>query len=150
MQKQKTALVTGGAGFLASHLTDRLLAEGFRVIGMDNFITGSTANIEHLAGNPAYSFIKHDVSNFIFVPGVVDYVFHFASPASPIDYLEHPIPTLKVGSLGTHNALGLAKAKGAAFFMASTSECYGDPLIHPQTEDYWGNVNPIGPRGVYD
>jgi len=150
MDKQKTAVVTGGAGFLGSHLTDRLLAEGFRVIGIDNFITGSPANLEHLAGNPAFSFIKHDVSNFIFVPGEVDYVFHFASPASPVDYLEHPIPTLKVGSLGTHNALGLAKAKGAAFFMASTSECYGDPLVHPQKEDYWGNVNQIGPRGCYD
>jgi dTDP-glucose 4,6-dehydratase len=120
------------------------------VIGIDNFLTGSTANIEHLAGNEHYRFIKHDVSNYIFVPGQVDYVFHFASPASPIDYLEHPIPTLKVGSLGTHNALGLAKEKGAGFLLASTSECYGDPLVHPQREDYWGNVNPIGPRGVYD
>ena len=145
-----TTVVTGGAGFLGSHLTDRLLAEGHKVIGIDNFITGSTANIEHLAGNDNYRFIKHDVSNYIFVPGDVDYVFHFASPASPIDYLEHPIPTLKVGSLGTHNALGLAKAKNATFLLASTSECYGDPLIHPQKEDYWGNVNPIGPRGVYD
>jgi dTDP-glucose 4,6-dehydratase len=145
-----TTVVTGGAGFLGSHLTDRLLAEGHKVIGIDNFITGSTANIEHLAGNENYRFIKHDVSNYIFVPGDVDYVFHFASPASPIDYLEHPIPTLKVGSLGTHNALGLAKAKNATFLLASTSECYGDPLIHPQKEDYWGNVNPIGPRGVYD
>ncbi|HWB60197.1 MAG TPA: UDP-glucuronic acid decarboxylase family protein [Chthoniobacteraceae bacterium] len=145
-----TSVVTGGAGFLGSHLTDRLLAEGHRVIGIDNFITGSTANIEHLAGNDKYRFIKHDVSNYIYLPGEVDYVFHFASPASPIDYLEHPIPTLKVGSLGTHNALGLAKAKGATFLLASTSECYGDPLVHPQKEDYWGNVNPIGPRGVYD
>jgi len=144
------SVVTGGAGFLGSHLTDRLLAEGHSVIGIDNFITGSTANIEHLAGNEKYRFIKHDVSNYIFVPGDVDYVFHFASPASPIDYLEHPIPTLKVGSLGTHNALGLAKAKNATFLLASTSECYGDPLVHPQKEDYWGNVNPIGPRGVYD
>lgn len=145
-----TSVVTGGAGFLGSHLTDRLLAEGHRVIGVDNFITGSTANIEHLAGNQNYRFIRHDVSNYIFLPGDVDYVFHFASPASPIDYLEHPIPTLKVGSLGTHNALGLAKAKNATFLLASTSECYGDPLVHPQKEDYWGNVNPIGPRGVYD
>jgi dTDP-glucose 4,6-dehydratase len=150
MDKQKTAVVTGGAGFLGSHLTDRLLAEGFRVIGIDNFITGSPENIEHLAGNGNYRFIKHDVSNYIFLPGEVDFVFHFASPASPVDYLEHPIPTLKVGSLGTHNTLGLAKAKGATFLIASTSECYGDPLVHPQTEDYWGNVNPIGPRGVYD
>jgi len=150
MDKQKTAVVTGGAGFLGSHLTDRLLAEGFRVVGIDNFITGSPENIEHLAGNGSYRFIKHDVSNYIFLPGEVDYVFHFASPASPVDYLEHPIPTLKVGSLGTHNTLGLAKAKKATFLIASTSECYGDPLVHPQTEDYWGNVNPIGPRGVYD
>jgi len=145
-----TTVVTGGAGFLGSHLTDRLLAEGHRVIAIDNFITGSTSNIEHLAGNEDYRFIKHDVSNHIFLPGPVDFIFHFASPASPIDYLEHPIPTLKVGSLGTHNALGLAKAKGATFLLASTSECYGDPLVHPQREDYWGNVNPIGPRGVYD
>ncbi len=143
-------IVTGGAGFLGSHLTDRLLAEGHRVIGLDNFITGSTANIEHLASNENYRFIKQDVSNFIFVPDDVDYIFHFASPASPVDYLEHPIPTLKVGALGTHNALGVAKAKKAVFLLASTSECYGDPLVHPQTEDYWGNVNPIGPRGVYD
>ena len=144
------SVITGGAGFLGSHLTDRLLAEGHRVITIDNFLTGSTANIEHLAGNENYRFIKHDVSNFIFLPDDVDFIFHFASPASPIDYLEHPIPTLKVGSLGTHNALGLAKDKKAAFLLASTSECYGDPLVHPQREDYWGNVNPIGPRGVYD
>jgi dTDP-glucose 4,6-dehydratase len=144
------SVVTGGAGFLGSHLTDRLLAEGHRVIAIDNFITGSTANIEHLAGNDNYRFIKHDVSNHIFLPDDVDYVFHFASPASPVDYLLHPIPTLKVGAHGTHNGLGLAKAKKATFFLASTSECYGDPLIHPQKEDYWGNVNPIGPRGVYD
>ena len=150
MATKKTALVTGGAGFLGSHLTDRLLSEGFRVIGMDNFITGSTANIEHLAGNEDYRFIKQDVTRYLFVDEDVDFVFHFASPASPIDYLEHPIPTLKVGALGTHNALGLAKAKNAAFLIASTSECYGDPLVHPQKEDYWGNVNPIGPRGVYD
>jgi dTDP-glucose 4,6-dehydratase len=144
------SVVTGGAGFLGSHLSDRLLAEGHRVIGLDNFITGSTANIEHLAGNEHYKFIKHDVSDYIFLPDDVDFVFHFASPASPIDYLEYPIPTLKVGALGTHNTLGLAKAKKAAFLLASTSECYGDPLVHPQREDYWGNVNPIGPRGVYD
>jgi dTDP-glucose 4,6-dehydratase len=144
------SVVTGGAGFLGSHLTDRLLAEGHRVIGLDNFLTGSEQNIGHLAGNPLYRFIRQDVSNYIFLPDDVDFVFHFASPASPVDYLEHPIPTMKVGALGTHNTLGLAKAKGAAFLIASTSECYGDPLIHPQTEDYWGNVNPIGPRGVYD
>lgn len=144
------SVVTGGAGFLGSHLTDRLLKEGHRVIAIDNLITGNVANIEHLAGNPDYKFIQHDVTDFIYLPGKVDFVWHFASPASPIDYLRIPIPTLKVGSLGTHNALGLAKDKGAAFILASTSECYGDPLIHPQTEDYWGNVNPIGPRGVYD
>jgi len=147
---KKTAVVTGGAGFLGSHLSDRLLAEGFRVIAIDNLITGNTDNIEHLAGNPDFKFIRHNVSEYIFAPGPVDYVFHFASPASPIDYLEHPIPTLKVGALGTHNTLGLAKDKGATFLLASTSECYGDPLEHPQSEDYWGNVNPIGPRGVYD
>jgi dTDP-glucose 4,6-dehydratase len=147
---KKTAVVTGGAGFLGSHLSDRLLAEGFRVIAIDNLITGNTDNIEHLAGNPDFKFIRHNVSEYIFVPGPVDYVFHFASPASPIDYLEHPIPTLKVGALGTHNTLGLAKDKRATFLLASTSECYGDPLVHPQSEDYWGHVNPIGPRGVYD
>jgi dTDP-glucose 4,6-dehydratase len=146
----KTAVVTGGAGFLGSHLTDRLLAEGYRVVGVDNFITGNPANLEHLQNNKNYSFQKHDVSKHFEVEGPVDIIFHFASPASPIDYLELPIQTLKVGSLGTHNALGLAKAKGAAFLLASTSECYGDPLVHPQTEEYWGNVNPIGPRGVYD
>src|SRR5579875_1720977 len=145
-----TTVVTGGAGFLGSHLTERLLSEGHKVIGVDNLITGSTKNIEHLAGNDSYRFIKANVSEYIFIPGEVDYVFHFASPASPIDYLELPIPTLKVGALGTHNALGLAKDKGATFLLASTSECYGDPLVHPQKEDYWGNVNPIGPRGVYD
>jgi dTDP-glucose 4,6-dehydratase len=145
------SVVTGGAGFLGSHLTDRLLAEGHRVIAIDNLITGNPANIGHLAGNEDFKFIKHNVSNFIFLPEEkLDYVFHFASPASPIDYLELPIPTLKVGALGTHNTLGLAKDKGAAFLLASTSECYGDPLVHPQKEDYWGNVNPIGPRGVYD
>jgi dTDP-glucose 4,6-dehydratase len=147
---QPISVITGGAGFLGSHLTDRLLAEGHRIIAIDSLITGNVANIEHLAGNESYKFICHDVTDFIYIPGKVDYVWHFASPASPIDYLRIPIPTLKVGSLGTHNALGLAKDKGAAFILASTSECYGDPLIHPQTEDYWGNVNPIGPRGVYD
>src|SRR5262249_26157456 len=145
------SVVTGGAGFLGSHLTDRLLAEGHRVIAIDNLITGNTANIGHLAGNEDFRFIKHNVSNFIFLPEEkLDYVFHFASPASPIDYLELPIPTLKVGALGTHNTLGLAKDKGAAFILASTSEVYGDPLEHPQKETYWGNVNPVGPRGVYD
>jgi len=147
---KKIAVVTGGAGFLGSHLSDRLIAEGFRVIAMDNLITGSTDNIAHLAGNQDFKFLRHNVSEFIFVPGKVDYVFHFASPASPIDYLELPIPTLKVGALGTHNALGLAREKMATFVLASTSECYGDPLVHPQKEDYWGNVNPIGPRSCYD
>jgi dTDP-glucose 4,6-dehydratase len=145
-----TSVVTGAAGFLGSHLTDRLLKEGHRVIGIDNFITGSDGNIQHIFGNPNYKFYRHDVSNYIYVPEQVDIVFHLASPASPVDYLEHPIPTLKVGALGTHNTLGLAKAKGARFLIASTSECYGDPLVHPQKEDYWGNVNPVGPRGVYD
>src|SRR6266545_2951034 len=145
------SVVTGGAGFLGSHLTDRLLKEGHRVIAIDNLITGNMANVGHLSGNPDFHFIKHNVSNFIFLPDdKIDYVFHFASPASPIDYLELPIPTLKVGALGTHNTLGLAKDKKATFVLASTSECYGDPLEHPQKEDYWGNVNPIGPRGVYD
>ena len=143
-------LVTGGAGFLGSHLCDRLLAEGHTVVAMDNLITGNTDNIAHLAGNDRFSFIKHDVSNYIFLAGELDGILHFASPASPIDYLELPIQTLKVGSLGTHNALGLAKAKGARLLLASTSEVYGDPQVHPQTEDYWGHVNPIGPRGVYD
>ena len=146
----KTAVVTGGAGFLGSHLTDRLLAEGYRVVGVDNFVTGNKANLDHLKSNPHYSFQEHDVSKHFEVAGDVHFIFHFASPASPIDYLELPIQTLKVGSLGTHNALGLAKAKGACLLLASTSECYGDPLVHPQTEEYWGNVNPIGPRGVYD
>ena len=150
-KSKPVSVVTGGAGFLGSHLTDRLLAEGHRVIAVDNLITGNPANIGHLAGNENFQFIKHNVSNFIFLPeDRLDFVFHFASPASPIDYLELPIPTLKVGALGTHNALGLAKDKGASFILASTSECYGDPLVHPQKEDYWGNVNPIGPRGVYD
>jgi dTDP-glucose 4,6-dehydratase len=143
-------LVTGGAGFLGSHICDYLLAEGNEVIAMDNLITGSTDNIEHLAGHDRFHFIKHDVTNYIYIEGTIDTVLHFASPASPIDYLELPIQTLKVGALGTHKVLGLAKAKGARFLLASTSEVYGDPLIHPQTEDYWGNVNPIGPRGVYD
>ena len=143
-------LVTGGAGFLGSHICDYLLAEGNEVIAMDNLITGSTDNIEHLAGHDRFHFIKHDVTNYIYIEGTIDAMLHFASPASPIDYLELPIQTLKVGALGTHKVLGLAKAKGARFLLASTSEVYGDPLIHPQTEDYWGNVNPIGPRGVYD
>ncbi len=143
-------LATGGAGFLGSHICDYLLAEGNEVIAMDNLITGSTDNIEHLAGHDRFHFIKHDVTNYIYIEGTIDAVLHFASPASPIDYLELPIQTLKVGALGTHKVLGLAKAKGARFLLASTSEVYGDPLIHPQTEDYWGNVNPIGPRGVYD
>jgi dTDP-glucose 4,6-dehydratase len=143
-------LITGGAGFLGSHLCDRFLAEGHEVIAMDNLITGNTANIEHLSGHDRFLFIKHDVTNYIYVEGPLDAVLHFASPASPIDYLEYPIQTLKVGALGTHKALGLAKAKNARFLLASTSEVYGDPLVHPQTEDYWGNVSPIGPRGVYD
>src|SRR6266513_2734176 len=150
-KSKPVSVVTGRAGVLVSHLTDRLLKEGHRVIAIDNLITGHVQNIEHLAGNADYRFIKHNVSNFIFVPEEkLDFVFHFASPASPIDYLELPIPTLKVGALGTHNTLGLAKDKKATFVLASTSECYGDPLVHPQKEDYWGNVNPIGPRGVYD
>ena len=143
-------LVTGGAGFIGSHLCDRLLAEGHAVISMDNLITGSTDNLAQLAGHRSFTFIHHDVTNYIYVDGPVDMVFHLASPASPVDYLNYPIQTLKVGALGTHKALGLAKAKGARFLLASTSEVYGDPLVHPQTEDYWGNVNPIGPRGVYD
>ena len=146
----KTALVTGAAGFLGSHLCDRLIAEGFRVIGMDNLLTGSLENIEHLFPLERFSFYRHDVSTFVHVPGDLDYILHFASPASPIDYLEMPIQTLKVGALGTHNLLGLAKAKNARILVASTSEVYGDPLVHPQPENYWGNVNPIGPRGVYD
>jgi len=150
MNKKPVTLVTGGAGFLGSHLCDRLLAEGHRVIAMDNLLTGNLANIAHLRSNPDFEFIHHNVSNHIELSGDLDYIFHFASPASPIDYLELPIQTLKVGSLGTHNALGLAKAKGARLLLASTSEVYGDPLVHPQVESYWGNVNPIGPRGVYD
>jgi len=147
---QPTSVVTGGAGFLGSHLVDLLLARAHRVVAIDNFVTGAVQNIDHLAGNPHFKFIQLDVTEFIFLHETVDYVWHFASPASPIDYLELPIQTLKVGSLGTHKALGLAKQKGARFLLASTSEIYGDPLVHPQTEDYWGNVNPIGPRGCYD
>lgn len=146
----KTAVVTGGAGFLGSHLCDKLISENFRVICVDNLITGNTDNIAHLAGNENFLFIKHDVTNYIYLPGDVDFILHFASPASPIDYLQLPIQTLKVGSLGTHKVLGLAKEKKATILLASTSEVYGDPEIHPQNEDYWGNVNPIGPRGVYD
>jgi len=143
-------LVTGAAGFLGSHLCDRLLAQGHTVVGMDNLITGAPANLTHLEHHRGFQFVRHDVSTFIDVHGPVGGILHFASPASPIDYLEYPIPTLKVGALGTHNALGLAKAKGARFLLASTSEVYGDPLVHPQPETYWGNVNPVGPRGVYD
>lgn len=146
----KKVLITGGAGFLGSHLCDRFISEGWKVIAMDNLITGNTDNVGHLFGNKNFKFIHHDVTNYIHVEGDLDLVLHFASPASPIDYLEMPIQTLKVGSLGTHKALGLAKAKGARFLLASTSEVYGDPLIHPQKEGYWGNVNPIGYRGVYD
>lgn len=144
------SIVTGGAGFLGSHLCDRLLSEGHRVIALDNFITGNMDNLSHLAGHERFHFIKQDVTEYLFYPDHVDFIFHFASPASPIDYLELPIPTLKVGALGTHKALGLARSKKARFILASTSEVYGDPLVHPQNEDYWGNVNPIGPRGVYD
>ena len=143
-------LITGGAGFIGSHLCDRFLAEGHEVVCLDNLLTGSTDNIAHLAGNQKFSFIHHDVTNYIFVEGRIDAILHFASPASPVDYQNFPIQTLKVGSLGTHKALGLAKEKKARFLLASTSEVYGDPLTHPQREDYWGNVNPIGPRGVYD
>jgi dTDP-glucose 4,6-dehydratase len=143
-------LITGAAGFLGSHLCDRFIKEGFHVIGMDNLITGDLRNIEHLFKLEQFEFYHHDVSKFIHVPGELQYILHFASPASPIDYLKIPIQTLKVGSLGTHNCLGLAKAKKARILVASTSEIYGDPLVHPQTEDYWGNVNPVGPRGVYD
>lgn len=143
-------LITGGAGFLGSHLADRFLSEGHEVIAMDNLITGTTDNIAHLAGHPRFLFIKHDVTNYIYVDGPLDAILHFASPASPIDYLELPIQTLKVGALGTHKALGLAKAKGARFLLASTSEVYGDPQVHPQPESYYGHVNPVGPRGVYD
>jgi dTDP-glucose 4,6-dehydratase len=143
-------LITGGAGFLGSHLCDLLLGRGHEVICIDNFITGSPRNVQHLIGRDGFSFVKYDVTNYIHVEGPLDYVLHFASPASPIDYLEKPIQTLKVGSLGTHKTLGLAKDKKARYLLASTSEVYGDPLVHPQREDYWGNVNPVGPRGVYD
>lgn len=143
-------LITGAAGFLGSHLTDRFLRDGHEVVGLDNFLTGSPDNLAHLAGNDRFSFVHHNISSPTFVAGKLDGVLHFASPASPVDYLEHPIPTLKVGALGTHNALGIAKAKSARFMLASTSEVYGDPLVHPQPESYWGNVNPVGPRGVYD
>jgi dTDP-glucose 4,6-dehydratase len=147
---QKRVLITGAAGFLGSHLCDRFIKEGYSVIGMDNLITGDLKNIEHLFKLKEFEFYNHDVSKFIHVPGRLDYILHFASPASPIDYLKIPIQTLKVGSLGTHNCLGLALAKNARILVASTSEVYGDPLVHPQTEEYWGNVNPVGPRGVYD
>lgn len=146
----KRVLVTGGAGFLGSHLCDRFIQEGYYVIAMDNLITGNLKNIEHLFKHPNFEYYHHDVSKFVFVPGELHYILHFASPASPIDYLKMPIQTLKVGSLGTHNLLGLAKQKNARMLIASTSEVYGDPLVHPQNEEYWGNVNPIGPRGVYD
>ncbi|HBI24319.1 MAG: NAD-dependent dehydratase [Nitrospirae bacterium RIFCSPLOW2_12_42_9] len=144
-----TILVTGGAGFIGSYLCDRFLAEGFEVICMDNLLTGDVENISHIINNK-FSFINYDVTNYVYIKGKLDYILHFASPASPLDYMEYPIQTLKVGSLGTHKTLGLAKEKGARFLLASTSEVYGDPLVHPQNEDYWGNVNPVGPRGVYD
>ncbi|MEM1270861.1 MAG: UDP-glucuronic acid decarboxylase family protein [Bacteroidota bacterium] len=150
MSKRPRTLVTGGAGFLGSHLCERFLAEGHEVVCMDNFITGRPENVEHLIGRDGFTLVKHDVTTFVHVGGDLDYVLHFASPASPIDYLKLPIQTLKVGALGTHNCLGLAKEKGARFLIASTSEVYGDPLIHPQPENYWGNVNPVGARGVYD
>lgn len=150
MSRKKRILITGAAGFLGSHLCDRFIREGYKVVGMDNLITGNLKNIEHLFPHPDFEFYHHDVTKFVHVPGELDYILHFASPASPIDYLKIPIQTLKVGSLGTHNLLGLARVKNARFLIASTSEVYGDPLVHPQNEDYWGNVNPIGPRGVYD
>jgi len=147
---KKRILITGAAGFLGSHLCDRFIKEGYDVIGMDNLITGDIQNIEHLFSLPSFEFYHHDVTKFVHVSGKLDYILHFASPASPIDYLKIPIQTLKVGAMGTHNLLGLAKEKGARMLIASTSEVYGDPAVHPQTEDYWGNVNPVGPRGVYD
>ena len=150
MKSRARTLITGGAGFIGSHLCDLFLQEGHEVICMDNFITGNPENIGHLIGNPRFHLIRHDVSTFVYVPGDLDYILHFASPASPADYLKLPIQTLKVGALGTHNLLGLAKAKEARFLLASTSEVYGDPLVHPQDEEYWGNVNPVGLRGVYD
>lgn len=150
MSDKKRVLITGAAGFLGSHLCDRFLAEGCEVIGMDNLLTGNIKNIEHLFPREDFQFYHHDITKYIHVPGKIDYILHFASPASPIDYLKMPIQTLKVGALGTHNVLGVAKAKGARMLVASTSEVYGDPLVHPQVEEYWGNVNPIGPRGVYD
>lgn len=146
----KRVLITGAAGFLGSHLCDKFITEGYHVIGMDNLITGDLKNLEHLFPLAAFEFYHHDVTKYIHISGNLDYILHFASPASPIDYLKIPIQTLKVGAMGTHNCLGLAKAKGARILVASTSEVYGDPLVHPQTEEYWGNVNPVGPRGVYD
>ncbi|GAB4246904.1 MAG: SDR family oxidoreductase [Saprospiraceae bacterium] len=147
---KERVLITGAAGFIGSHLCDRFLKEGYHVIGMDNLLTGSISNIEHLFPREDFEFYHHDITKFVHVPGEIKYILHFASPASPIDYLQMPIQTLKVGALGTHNLLGLAKAKGARILVASTSEVYGDPLVHPQVEEYWGNVNPVGPRGVYD
>ncbi|TDW95798.1 UDP-glucuronic acid decarboxylase family protein [Dinghuibacter silviterrae] len=150
MQRKKRVLITGAAGFLGSHLCDRFIREGYKVVGMDNLLTGNIKNIEHLFPLEDFEYYHHDVTKFVHVPGDLDYILHFASPASPIDYLKMPIQTLKVGSLGTHNLLGLARSKGSRILVASTSEVYGDPLVHPQNESYWGNVNPVGPRGVYD